>query len=123
MKTVAIVEDNPDNRLLVRAILGEAYVLAEYETGPAALEGLRSSPADLILLDISLPDMDGVEVLREIRRDERLRDLPIIALTAYAMAGDRERYLSMGFDDYLTKPILEERTLLDAVERGLGGTR
>lgn len=117
--TLAVVEDNPDNRLLVHAILEDHYDLVEYETGAAALEGLRRSPPDLVLLDISLPVMDGTEVLRHMRADPGLSGIPVIALTAHAMAGDRERYLSQGFDEYVTKPIVDESVLLEAIERGL----
>ena len=116
---VAVVEDNADNRLLLHAFLDHLYELTDYETGPAALEGLRDSPPDLVLLDISLPDMDGVEVLARIRGDERFKHLPVIALTAHAMAGDREKYLAAGFDNYVAKPIVDEKVLLRAVERGL----
>lgn len=119
MRKVALVEDNPDNRLLVQAILEELYEITEYEDGPSALEGLRQEPPDLVLLDISLPGMDGVQVLRAIRDDDTLRALPVIALTAHAMSGDRERFLDAGFDDYVTKPIMEEDLLLRAIERSL----
>ena len=64
MKKIAVVEDNPDNQLLVRAILSEQYDVTSYETGLAALEGLPKEPPDLVLLDISLPEMDGTEVLQ-----------------------------------------------------------
>jgi two-component system, cell cycle response regulator DivK len=114
---IAVVEDNPDNRLLLQAILDDAYAIDEYESGPAALEGLRTRIPDVVLLDISLPGMDGSDVLRAIRGDERLRHLPVIALTAHAMAGDRERFLAEGFDDYVTKPIVDESLLLGAIER------
>jgi len=120
-RRVAVVEDNEDNRLLVRAILGETCEVVEYPDGPAALEGLRSAPADVVLLDISLPGMDGVEVLREIRRDPALRGLRVVALTAHAMNGDRGRYLEQGFDDYVSKPIVDEEVLLAAVGCGPGG--
>jgi CheY-like chemotaxis protein len=72
---------------------------------------------DLVLLDISLPGMDGNEILARIRADEGLRRLPVIALTAHAMAGDREKYLTAGFDDYITKPIVDETLLLSAMEK------
>ncbi|HEX2093096.1 MAG TPA: response regulator [Longimicrobiaceae bacterium] len=121
MKTIAVVEDNADNRLLLQALLEDRYRIAEYEDGLAALRGLREDRCDLVLLDISLPGMDGMEVLREIRADEGLRDLPVIALTAHAMAGDRERFLATGFDDYITKPILDEEFLLETIERYLRG--
>jgi two-component system, cell cycle response regulator DivK len=119
MKTIAVVEDNPDNRLLVQVILEPLYQVVEYENGFTALEGLQKEKPDLVLLDVSLPEMDGTEVLRRIRADEKLRDLPVIALTAHAMAGDREKYLAAGFDEYVTKPIVDEAVLLDAIERKL----
>ena len=119
MTRVAIVEDNPDNRLLVRALLDGSFSCIEYENGVDALAGLLVHRADVVLLDISLPGMDGVEVLRRIRADERLCRLPVIALTAHAMAGDREKFLSAGFNDYVTKPILDEEFLLGAIARAL----
>jgi two-component system cell cycle response regulator DivK len=115
--TIAVVEDNPDNRLLLRALLDERYDLVEFDNGIDALAGLRTSLPDLVLLDISLPGMDGNEILSRIRNDERLRPLPVIALTAHAMAGDREKYLRAGFDDYITKPIVDETHLVAAIER------
>lgn len=117
MRRIALVEDNPDNRLLVRAILDGIYAIDEYETGADALEGLRRSRPEVVLLDISLPVMDGTEVLRRIRADDALRTLPVVALTAHAMSGDREKYLAMGFDAYVTKPILDEAILLAEIER------
>lgn len=119
--TIAVVEDNADNRLLLHAILRDRYQIVEYENGPQALEGLARSLPDLVLLDISLPGMDGNEILSEIRRDGRMRHLPIIALTAHAMAGDRERFLDAGFNDYITKPIVDEGLLLNAIDRWLSG--
>jgi CheY-like chemotaxis protein len=117
MKTIAVIEDNADNRLLLSALLGEQYTLVEYEDGIDALAGMRRQPPDLVLLDISLPGMDGGEVLRHIRAEAALRRVPVIALTAHAMAGDRERFLAQGFDDYLTKPIVDEAELFGAVGR------
>jgi CheY-like chemotaxis protein len=119
--TIAVVEDNADNRLLLSAILRDRYSIVEYENGPDALEGLARSLPDLVLLDISLPGMDGNEILSEIRRDGRMRHLPIIALTAHAMAGDRERFLDAGFNDYITKPIVDESLLIKAIDRWLSG--
>jgi CheY-like chemotaxis protein len=120
MKTIAVVEDNADNRLLLGAILGDLYRVVEYASGPEALEGMRREPPDLVLLDVSLPGMDGTELLRHFRADATLRGLPVVALTAHAMAGDRERYLALGFDHYLPKPIVDENDLLGAVEGLLG---
>jgi CheY-like chemotaxis protein len=121
MKTIAVVEDNPDNRLLVRAILEPEYRVVEYESGKAALDGLSGNKPDLVLLDVSLPEMDGAEVLRRLRADATLKDLPVIALTAHAMAGDRERFVAAGFDDYVSKPILDEQLLIKAIGRNLPG--
>ena len=119
MKTIAVVEDNADNRLLLQAILDGLYQVVEYENGVDALAGLSGALPDLVLLDISLPGMDGNEILARIRADDRLRRLPVIALTAHAMAGDREKYLAAGFNDYITKPIVDETLLLQAMERWL----
>lgn len=112
---LAVVEDNADNRLLLQAILSDQYELVEYENGVDALQGITGDRPDLVLLDISLPGMDGNEILRRIRDDGSLRDLPVIALTAHAMAGDRERFLAAGFDDYITKPIVDEQRLFTAI--------
>jgi two-component system, cell cycle response regulator DivK len=119
---IAVVEDNPDNRMLVDAILDELYDIVEFETGKQAVAGLEEAKPDLVLLDISLPEMDGTEVLEWIRGREALVGLPVIALTAHAMAGDREKYLDLGFDDYLTKPIIDETVLMGAIERCLNKT-
>ncbi len=117
MKKIAVVEDNPDNRLLVQVILESLYEITEYESGFAALEGLEQQKPDLVLLDVSLPGMDGTEVLQRIRASELLRDLPVIALTAHAMTGDREKYIAAGFDDYVTKPIVDEMLLIGAIQK------
>ncbi|HUQ46465.1 MAG TPA: response regulator [Gemmatimonadaceae bacterium] len=122
MTTIAVVEDNADNRLLLQAILDGVYNLVEYENGTDALAGLEASLPDLVLLDISLPGMDGNEILARIRADARLRKLPVIALTAHAMSGDREKYLAAGFNDYITKPIVDETILLSAIERWLAAS-
>lgn len=119
---VAVVEDNPDNRMLVQALLEDRYDLTEYETGVEAVEGLPGAIPDVVLLDISLPEMDGTEVLAWMREQEALKHLPVIALTAHAMAGDREKYLSIGFNDYVTKPIVDEDVLIEAIERCLNPT-
>jgi CheY-like chemotaxis protein len=119
MTTIAVVEDNADNRLLLQALLGDRYELVEFDNGADALAGLSASLPDLVLLDISLPGMDGNEILTRIREDDRLRPLPVIALTAHAMSGDREKYLEAGFNDYITKPIVDEAVLIAAIERWL----
>ena len=120
---IAVVEDNPDNRLLVQSLLEDHFEIIEYETGVEAVGGLKVASPDLILLDISLPEMDGTEVLAWIRDQDGLKERPVIALTAHAMAGDREKFLGMGFDDYLTKPIVDETVLFESIERCLALTR
>jgi two-component system cell cycle response regulator DivK len=103
MSTVAVVDDNSDNRLIIRTILED--------------QSFQRRRPDVVVLDISLPEMDGTEILRLIRADPRLQDLPVIALTAHAMVGDREKYLAAGFDDYVAKPILDMNVLFKAISR------
>jgi two-component system, cell cycle response regulator DivK len=117
MHRLAIVEDNADNRLLLQAILGDAFELVQYENGEDALDGFARTPPDLVLLDISLPGMDGKQILQRIRDDAGLSRVPVIALTAHAMSGDKEKFLTAGFDDYITKPIIDESILFAAIER------
>ena len=121
MPVLAVVEDNADNRLLLQALLSDVYDIVEYENGADALDGLAKSRPDVVLLDISLPGMDGTEILQRIRADEALKSLPVIALTAHAMAGDREKFIAAGFDDYVTKPIVDENKLFDAIKRLVPG--
>jgi CheY-like chemotaxis protein len=114
---IAIIEDNADNRLLVRVILETAYDVSEYATGVDALETMLITPPDLVLLDISLPDLDGYAILNAIRNNPALTRLPVIALTAHAMTGDRDKILAAGFNDYVAKPIDDEAILLNSIAR------
>ncbi|MCJ7628939.1 MAG: response regulator [Longimicrobiales bacterium] len=116
---IAVVEDNPDNRFLVQALLEDLYDLSEYESGTSAIEGLVQDNPDLVLLDISLPDMGGTDVLRWMRDQVELKTTPVVALTAHAMAGDRDRFLAEGFSDYVTKPIVDESILMETIARWL----
>ena len=116
---IAVVEDNPDNRMLVQALLEDTYEISEYETGVEAINGLGDDIPDLILLDISLPEMDGTEVLAWIRDQDSLKEIPVIALTAHAMSGDREKFLASGSNGYVTKPIVDEDVLFGAIEHCL----
>ncbi|MEM7310134.1 MAG: response regulator [Planctomycetota bacterium] len=118
---IAMIEDNEDNRLLGRALLEDRYDVIEFATGPDGLSGILAEPPDLVLLDISLPGMDGREVLDHLRADPRSATLPVVALTAHAMAGDREHLLKLGFDAYVSKPIVDEQDLLKTIERLLPG--
>jgi CheY-like chemotaxis protein len=106
MSTVLLAEDSAVNRELTRAML-EAWgcTVIEATDGYQALARLESERPDLVLMDIRMPGRDGYEVLRIIRQDPRWKTLPVAALTAFAMDGDRERGLRAGFDAYLTKPI------------------
>lgn len=117
MTKVAVVDDNSDNRLIIRTILEDQYEIIEFSSGLEAIEGFRKNRPDVVILDISLPEMDGTEILRRIRDDSELSDLPIIALTAHAMVGDREKYLSAGFNDYVAKPILDMGILFQTIQR------
>jgi two-component system cell cycle response regulator DivK len=114
---VLIAEDNEKSMKLFRDVLQvNGYETLEATTGEQAVElATRHDPA-LVLMDISLVGMDGLTALRRLREDERTASTPIVALTAQAMAGDRERFLDAGFDDYIAKPvnILE---LVDTVRR------
>lgn len=105
-KRVLIADDNPVSRELIREILEyDQYEVIEAGDGGEALAKLRAHRPDLALLDIQMPVMDGNAVIREIRADPALSRLPVAALTAYAMQGDRERALAAGFNSYITKPI------------------
>lgn len=105
-KTVLYIEDNFHNRRIVRKILqSRGYTVIEAEDGVSGLEMVCELKPPLILLDIGLPGMDGLEVIERIKADKELCDIPVIALTASAMRGDRERFLAAGCDDYMSKPI------------------
>ena len=105
-KRILVVEDQEDNRQIVRDLLTvNDYEIIEAENGEEALAAVVKSRPDLILMDIQLPVMDGYEATRRIRAMEELKNLPIIALTAKAMKGDREKCMEAGASDYITKPI------------------
>jgi two-component system, cell cycle response regulator DivK len=103
---VLVVEDNAKNMKLFRDVLGaRGYRTLEATTGECALELAARYVPGLVLLDIRLPDIDGVDALRCLRTDERTASIPVLALTAQAMQGDRERFLAAGFDGYIAKPV------------------
>jgi two-component system cell cycle response regulator DivK len=105
-KIVLYIEDNYHNRRIVRKILqSRGYTLVEAEDGLSGLAMVHELKPPLVLLDIGLPGIDGLEVLARVRADPELSKIPVIALTASAMRGDRERFLEAGCDDYLSKPI------------------
>jgi CheY-like chemotaxis protein len=117
MRKIAVVDDNADNRLIIRTILEDQYEIVEYSSGIEAIEGFKKHKPDAVILDISLPEMDGTEILRRIRDDSDLHGLPVIALTAHAMVGDKEKYLAAGFNDYVAKPILDMSVLFSTIQR------
>ena len=117
VRQVVVVEDNERNMKLFREVLeSSGYRTLEAETGERAVALTAEHRPDLVLMDIHLPDIDGVEALRMLRADERTASIPVLALTAQAMEGDRERFLAAGFDGYLSKPV-NIADLLDAVRR------
>jgi two-component system cell cycle response regulator DivK len=103
---ILVVEDNEKNMKLFRDVLvATGYRTLEATTGGEAVDLASEHTPDLVLMDIQLPDLDGVEALRRLRADERTASIPVLALTAQAMQGDRERFLAAGFDGYLSKPV------------------
>lgn len=116
---ILVAEDNPFNQKFIRAVLEQAgYNLEIAENGRIALEKLGQKPFDLVLMDMMMPEMDGLEATRLIRADRRFKDLPILALTASALIDDREMALEAGCDDYLVKPV-EPANLIGRIARHL----
>lgn len=119
MKTILIVEDLALNRDLLAQLLGDNFRLLFAEDGVAALERAAAARPDLILMDLSLPRMDGWESTRRLKADPELALIPVIALTAHAMTDDEVRARQCGCDDFLTKPI-DEDMLFDKLAHYLG---
>jgi two-component system cell cycle response regulator DivK len=104
--TILYIEDNPDNMLLIqRALEARGYNFIWAPNGLTGLAEAEVKKPDLILLDINLPDIDGYEVARRIRANDKLRNIPVIAITANALRGDAEKALNAGCDVYMSKPI------------------
>ncbi len=103
---ILVVEDAPDNQVLVEQVFQDSgYRVTCIQDGQAALDWLETNHPDLILLDLSLPEVDGWEVARQLKASDRMSQIPIIAVTAHAMKGDKEAAIASGCDDYLTKPL------------------
>lgn len=103
---VLYIDDEPSNRLLVRRILmAEGFVVDEADSAALGLQKAQANPPDIILMDISMPGVDGLTATRQLRENPKLAHVPVIALTALAMAGDREMILAAGCDGYISKPI------------------
>ena len=103
---ILVVEDNDRNmRLFCDVLQASGYSTLEATTGESAVALAIDRGPDLVLMDIQLPDIDGIEALSRLRADDRTASVPVLALTAQAMEGDRERFLAAGFDGYLSKPV------------------
>lgn len=111
MKKVLIIEDNEDNMELCSMVLKNKYEIIKAYNGGDGLNKIAELKPDVVLLDISLPDMDGLYIARKIKSSKELKHIPVIALTAHCLFGDRERALSMGFDNYIEKPFEIKRLL------------
>ena len=119
MKRILVVEDNEDNLYLIKFILQKSgYKVIEARSGAEGVELAVQEKPDLIIMDVQLPDINGLEATRKIRASEADGEVPIIALTSYAMIGDRERFLAAGCTSYIEKPINPE-TFVEKIEKFL----
>jgi CheY-like chemotaxis protein len=117
MINILIAEDNPTNRELFRELLeARGYSVEEACDGSEALRMIEQNEPDILLLDIGMPVLDGFAVIQAVRNNPRHSGMPVLAVTAYAMQGDRERILGCGFDGYLAKPI-EAKSLAEELDR------
>ena len=122
-KKILVVEDNEDNReLVVKVLKNKGFELAEAADGEEAIEKAVSENPDLILLDISLPKLDGYEVVKRLKSMEAFSEIPVVAFTAHAMKGDREKVIAEGFEGYISKPI-NIREFPDQLKMYLRGKR
>jgi len=116
---ILIVEDNDNNRRLLRDVLEfHGYKIIEAQNGEVGVREARAELPDLILMDVQMPVMDGITAAKLLKADPATRNIKMVALTSFAMAGDRERFLAAGFDDYVAKPI-DTRRLPEIVRRFL----
>ena len=119
-KNILLVEDNDVNRRLAGFLLrAQGYQVREATTAAAAFEMVKAERPDLIVMDIQLPGMDGLEATRKLKEQATTADIPVIAVTSYAMKGDREKALAAGCAGYVTKPI-DKKTFIDEVAVRLG---
>jgi CheY-like chemotaxis protein len=119
-RRILLVEDNEDNRIIYSTVLRHVgYDVIEAQDGISAVALARSEMPELILMDISIPELDGWEATKILRADPTTKDIPIIALTAHALADDREKAAQFGFSSYMAKPV-EPRLVLAEVRRWIG---
>ena len=120
-KKILLVEDNPVNRRLAEFLLrSQGYQVRAATTALEAFEAVRQERPDLILMDVQLPGMDGLEATRTLKAEPNTRDIPVVAVTSYAMKGDREKALAAGCSGYITKPI-DKDTFVKEVATVLNG--
>jgi len=119
-QTVLIVEDNPDNMTTVKAVIGDKFKVIEAVNGVVAVQKAQEFVPDFVLMDIALPELDGIEAFRQIRNNPRLNHISVVALTASAMLSDRETILAYGFDAYIPKPI-DEKHFFEILNKVLYG--
>jgi CheY-like chemotaxis protein len=113
---VLVVEDVQTNRELTEIVLKRAgHAVTAVTNGKDALDALKAGHYDVVALDLRLPDMDGLDIARAMKADPKLRNVPVVAITALAMKGDREKALEAGCDEYITKPV-DTRTLAQSIE-------
>lgn len=112
MKRILIVEDNEKNMKLFRVLLNsQGYEVLEAENGKEGIKKAKDNIPNLIIMDIQMPEMDGIEAMKRIKHEPSIMNIPVIAITSYAMNDDRERILKEGFDSYISKPINTKEVL------------
>ncbi len=122
-KKILLVEDNPVNRRLAEFLLrSQGYQVRAATTAQEAFDNIKAERPDLILMDVQLPGMDGLEATRKLKEEPTTRDIPVVAVTSYAMKGDREKALAAGCAGYITKPI-DKDTFVQEVATVLGGSK
>ena len=120
-KKILLVEDNPVNRRLAEFLLrSQGYQVRAATNAQEAFDTIKAERPDLILMDVQLPGMDGLEATKKIKEEPTTRDIPVVAVTSYAMKGDREKALAAGCSGYITKPIDKDTFILE-VATVLGG--
>jgi len=119
-KTILIVEDNENNMMLVRDVLQmKGYTVLEATTGTEGVRLTLESKPDLVLIDIQLPDIDGITVFAQIRANEATKGIPLLAVSASVMPDEKQKIISSGFDAYITKP-LNMKSFVETVEKFIG---
>ena len=122
-KKILLVEDNPVNRRLAEFLLrSQGYQVRAATTAQEAFDTIKAERPDLILMDVQLPGMDGLEATRKLKAEPATRDIPVVAVTSYAMKGDREKALAAGCSGYITKPI-DKDTFVQEVATVLGSSK